>query len=191
MALEKEWRAIALHRFPTLGDDFRDAVQDAWSVLLLPEKLEQVKDIRLIQSWARQVFINKTYDLMKWRWPDLHEDLRQQSRDNDEILRSLIPDSSPTPEEEASARERLRAILGLIGNNLVARLRALDHLSDKEIADRLGLRGRDAIAGQLKRFRVRLRALLERLDAEGPLPHPSAVRRAEAAPGTPREVKSS
>jgi RNA polymerase sigma factor (sigma-70 family) len=164
--LETEWRAIARRKFPKLGDDFRDAIQDTWSTVLLPEKLEGVKDPCLIRRWARQVFVNNAYDIVKWRWPDRQQDLHGERRDHDEVLRTCLPDQRPTPEEDASDRERLDAILELIGSNLVARLRALDDLSDKEIAERLGLHSRDAVAGQLKRFRVRLRELLVKLECD-------------------------
>lgn len=163
--LEDDWRRIAVRRFPKLGDDFQDAIQDTWSVVLRADKIAQVKDVVLVQSWARQVFINNVYDLLKWRWPDRHRDLHQDDHENDDVLRSALPDPSPNPEEEACARERLGAILELIGGNLIARLRAIDGLPDKVIAGRLGLEGRDGVAGRLKRFRIRLRDLLETLDA--------------------------
>jgi RNA polymerase sigma factor (sigma-70 family) len=184
LTLEAEWRSIARRRFPALGEDFQDAIQDTWSTVLRPEKLKAVSEDGLIRRWARQVFVNNAYDMVKWRWPARHQSLHDDRRDHDQILRTCLPDTAATPEEDASARERLNAILGLIGANLVARLRAVDGLSDKEIAGRLGLQSRDAVAGQLKRFRMRLRELLVRLECEDEISYSAAPAGSDDSPTT-------
>src|SRR5262245_18312821 len=188
--LETDWRAIAARKFPKLGDDFEDAMQDTWNTVLRPEKLGAVNDPSLIRRWARQVFVNKAYDMLRWRWPDDQQDLHDEQRDNDDLLRSRLPTRAPTPEEEASSRERLAAILELIGDNLAARLRALDDLPDREIALRVGLASRDAVAGQLKRFRTRLRLLLEQLDFDGARAVDPRARSAIEAPPRAARAKS-
>ena len=80
-----------------------------------------------------------------------------------QILRDKLPSGDPTPEEQASERQRLAIVSRCIERLEVAKLRFVEDLPEKEIAERLGL-SRDGVAGQLKRIRKAIRNALEGSD---------------------------
>jgi len=166
-AFRRQWLAIARRRYPTLRDDVEDAIQNALVKLLDVDKLATLKDTALIEGWARSVFVHTVLDLIRERQREHRRRAEvgiRRDDDPEDLLRDL-PSPTPTPEETASERERLRIVTRCIGGLEVARLKFVDGLPDKEVAARRHLT-RDAVAGQLKRFRKTLRKALGETDEE-------------------------
>jgi DNA-directed RNA polymerase specialized sigma24 family protein len=76
------------------------------------------------------------------------------------VLRERLASLEPTPEEQVSGRERLALVARCIERLEIAKLRFIEGLGEKEIAERLDL-SRDGVAGQLKRIRKAIRNVLE------------------------------
>jgi predicted DNA-binding protein (UPF0251 family) len=75
----------------------------------------------------------------------------------------LLANEARSPEEIAAHQERLRLVRACIEGIEVARLKFVEELPDNEIAARCNLT-RDAVAGQLKRLRKHVRAVLGAAD---------------------------
>jgi RNA polymerase sigma factor (sigma-70 family) len=160
-ALRREWEGLGRRRYPGLGDGLDDALQMALLKVIAPEKLDGLKDPSRIGPWARSIFIHAVMDVAR----DLKRHRGQRlavgpDEDAEDVLRDRIPTVDPTPEERASGRERLTIVAGVIGRLEVARLRFVDGLPEKDIAERLQL-SRDGVAGQLKRIRKAIRNALD------------------------------
>jgi RNA polymerase sigma factor (sigma-70 family) len=160
-AYRRDWEAIGRRRYPTLGDAIHDAIQVALLKLISPEKLESLQDHSRVHGWARSIFIHAALDVAR--------DLRRHrgrslatgpDDDPEDMLRERLPALDPTPEEQVSGRERLALVAGCIERLEIAKLRFVDDLPEKEIAERLGL-SRDGVAGQLKRIRKAIRNALD------------------------------
>jgi RNA polymerase sigma factor (sigma-70 family) len=157
----RQWLALARRRYPTLRDDVEDAIQTALLKLVSGERLDGLRDATRLEAWARSVFVNSVLDVAR-------EDLRHRQRrayvgtaeeDPEEALRERLPSDRPTPEEMTAYRERLEIVARCVEKVDVARLKFVEDLPDKEIAERQHLT-RDGVAGQLKRIRKTLRLAL-------------------------------
>jgi RNA polymerase sigma factor (sigma-70 family) len=160
-ALRREWESLGRRRYPSLGDALDDALQAALLKVISPDKLDGLKDASRVGPWARSIFIHAVMDVAR----DLRRHRGQRlaigpDDDPEETLRSRLPAADPTPEEQASGRERLAIVGRCIGHLEVAKLRFVDGLAEKDIAERLEL-SRDGVAGQLKRIRKAIRNALE------------------------------
>ncbi len=148
-------------RYPSLGDDAEDVVQSALLKVVSPAKLATLGDPALTRSWARSVFVNVVLDHLRdvqrerahRRW------LGTTGTDPEDVLRERVPAASPGPEEAVRDRERLAIALEVVTSLEIGRQRFIDGLSEQEIAARCGTT-RDAVAGQLKRLRRRVRQAL-------------------------------
>jgi RNA polymerase sigma factor (sigma-70 family) len=161
----RQWLSIARRKYPSLAERIEDAVQNALLKLLSPARLDALKDVERLEAWARTLFVNTVLD-------EVRDAFRERSRrvylgrdddDPEEVLRDRVPSGEASLEEAAAQRERLAVIVGCIERVEVARLKFLDGYADKEIAARKRLT-RDAVAGQLKRFRKSARAVLADAD---------------------------
>lgn len=158
----KHWMALGRRRYPHLRDDLEDAVQTALLKLVSSEKLDTLRDADRLESWARSLFVRTVLDLAR--------DSRRHSRrraylgtaedDPEHALRDALPDEALSPEELASCRERLVIVARAASHLEIARLKFVEDLPEKAIAERRGLT-RDSVAGQLKRFRKALRQQFE------------------------------
>jgi RNA polymerase sigma factor (sigma-70 family) len=160
-AFRRDWEALGRRRYPALGDGLEDALQAALLKIISPEKLDGLRDPDRVAPWARSIFIHAAMDVAR----DLVRHRGQRlahgpDEDPEEILRDRIPSGTATPEEEIASRERVRIVVGCIEQVEIAKLRFVDDLPEKEIADRLHL-SRDGVAGQLKRIRKAIRKALE------------------------------
>lgn len=162
--LRHDWQRLGRRRYPGLGDALEDALQCALLKVVSIEKLDGLKDPARLGAWSRSIFIHAVMDVAR--------DLRRhrgrhlsigRDEDPEEILRERLPSPLPTPEEEAGERERLAIVARTIDRLEVAKLRFVDDLPEKEIAERLDL-SRDGVAGQLKRIRKALRSALRDSD---------------------------
>jgi len=157
-AFRRQWLAFARKRYPDLRDDLEDAIQSALVKLVSTEKLNGLKDVARLESWARSLFVHTVLDLAR-------ESGRHRARrvylgpadgDPEETLREGHPADRPTPEEAAAYRERLAIVARCVEKLDIARLKFIEDLPDKEIALRQNAT-RDGVAGQLKRIRKGLR----------------------------------
>jgi len=157
----REWLGIGRRRYPALGADIEDAVQGALLKLVSPDKLAHLKDPARVAPWARSIFVNEVIDLVRdlKRRQSRRAELGGVDEHHEDVLRERVPSLEPTPEEAAMRRQRLAVIARCVGQLEVARLRFVDDLPEKEIAERLQLT-RDGVAGQLKRIRKALRTAL-------------------------------
>jgi RNA polymerase sigma factor (sigma-70 family) len=157
----RDWQILGRRRYPGLGDALDDALQTALIKVISPRKLAGLKDVARLESWARSIFIHAVIDVTR----DLRRHRGQRlgigpDDDPEEMLRERLPALDPTPEEQMSGRERLAIVARCIDRLEVAKLRFVDDLPEKEIAERLDL-SRDGVAGQLKRIRKAIRNALE------------------------------
>jgi RNA polymerase sigma factor (sigma-70 family) len=157
----REWETLGRRRYPTLGDALEDALQTGLVKLIDPVRLATLKDPARLGAWGRSIFINAVLDVVR--------DLRRHrgaplpglpDDDPEDALRDRLPATTPTPEEAAASRERLAIVARQIERFEVAKLRFLDDLPEKDIAEQRGL-SRDGVAGQLKRIRKAIRKALE------------------------------
>ena len=160
-AFRREWEAIAALRYPRLGHARDDAVQQALLKLISPDKLAGLHDPTLVRAWGRSVFVNTVIDMLRehrleWRH---RADLSDGTDDTDAILRDRLPAPGPDPEAALRERERLALALEVVQQAELLRLRVIDGVPEKTLAARFGL-SRDGVAGQVKRLRRRIRALL-------------------------------
>jgi len=165
-AFRRHWLAIARRRYPSLGEIVEDAVQTALMKLVSGERLEHLQEVDRLEAWARSLFINTLLDLAREsrrHWRGRVETLGPED-DPEALLRETVADTDPTPEEQANHRQRLAVVARCIDGVEVAKLKFVEGLGDREIAERQGLT-RDGVAGQLKRLRKVIRAALE--DAGG------------------------
>jgi len=156
-SFRREWQSLGRRRYPGMGEALDDALQTALLKIISPEKLDSLKDPSRIAPWARSIFIHAIMDVAR--------DLRRHrghrlaigpDDDAEEFLRDHLPGTDPTPEEQASERQRLAIVSRCIERLEVAKLRFVEDLPEKEIAARQNLT-RDGVAGQLKRIRKGLR----------------------------------
>jgi len=157
-AFREQWLALAHRRFPSLRDDVEDAVQSALLKLISGEKLAGLKDASRLEAWARSIFVNTVLDVARegGRHSKRRVYVGQPEDDPEEVLRDRLPSHRPTPEDMVVYRERLEIVSRCVERLDVARLRFIDGLPEKEIAERQNLT-RDGVAGQLKRIRKGLR----------------------------------
>jgi RNA polymerase sigma factor (sigma-70 family) len=165
-AFRREWENLGRRRYPGLGDALDDALQVALLKVISPEKIAGLQDPSRVAAWARSIFIHAVMDVAR----DLKRHRGQRlavgpDEDPEDVLRDRIPTVDPTPEEQASGRERLTIVARCIERLEVARLRFVEGMPEKDIAERLDL-SRDGVAGQLKRIRKAIRNALEDPDPE-------------------------
>jgi len=161
-AFKRQWLEIARKRYARLHEHFDDLTQDAVITLLSPERLDQVRDVAKLERWARQIFVRTVLDLIRKRWCEMHRRvfLGTDETDPEDFLRQRVPCPAPTPEDLAEQRQRLSIVGRLIDELEVAKLKFVDGLPDRVIAERLNM-SRDGVAGQLKRLRAAARRKLE------------------------------
>jgi len=157
-AFRRQWLTFARKRYPELYDDLEDAVQNALVKLVSGEKLDGLKDVTRLESWARSLFVHTVLDLAResGRQRARRASLGSPDEDTEEVLQQGLPADHPTPEEMTAYRERLEIVARCVEKLDVARLKFIEDLPEKEIALRLNLT-RDGVAGQLKRIRRGLR----------------------------------
>ena len=160
-SFRREWQSLGRRRYPGMGEALDDALQTALLKIISPEKLDSLKDPSRIAPWARSIFIHAVMDVAR----DLRRHRGQRlaigpDDDAEEFLRDRLPSADPTPEDQASGRERLAIVARVIERLEVAKLRFVEGMPEKDIAERLEL-SRDGVAGQLKRIRKAIRNALE------------------------------
>ena len=160
-AFRREWESLGRRRYPGLGDALDDALQLALLKIISPEKIAGLQDPARVAAWARSIFIHSVMDVAR----DLKRHRGQRiaagpDEDPEDVLRERIPAIDPTPEDQASGRERLAIVARVIERLEVAKLRFVEGMPEKDIAERLEL-SRDGVAGQLKRIRKAIRNALE------------------------------
>jgi RNA polymerase sigma factor (sigma-70 family) len=164
-AFRRQWMALGQRRYPSLGDDVEDAVQDALLKLVSSDKLDRLNDATRLEAWARSIFVHTVIDLARDR--QRHQKRRVwlggPEEDSEEALRERLPSHTPTPEEMSRLKERLEIVAETCQRLEVARLRFVEDLPEKDIAARQSL-SRDGVAGQLKRIRKGLRTAFDDTD---------------------------
>ena len=159
-AFRREWEKLGRRRYPALGDALEDALQSALLKIVAPEKLESLKDPARVGAWARSIFVHAVMDVAREARRHRGQRLGAVDDDPEEVLRDRLPSADPSPEEVAAGRERLAIVARTIERFEVAKLRFVEGLPEKDIAERLDL-SRDGVAGQLKRIRKAIRNALE------------------------------
>jgi RNA polymerase sigma factor (sigma-70 family) len=160
-AFRREWQVLGRRRYPKLGDALDDALQAALVKVIAPDKLDGLKDATRVAAWGRSIFIHAVMDAARESKRHRGQRLTAGPEDDPEdVLRDRLPALDPTPEEQACGRERLAIVARCIERLEIARLRFVEDLPEKEIAERLDL-SRDGVAGQLKRIRKAIRSALE------------------------------
>ena len=161
-AFRRQWEAIARHRYRNLGSDLDDAVQEALLKLTDPRRLAGLRDPARIEAWGRSLFVRTVLDYLKFERSHVAGRVETTDRADAETASLIEAFATPHlgPEEEAAERQRIAIILRTIGQIEVGRLKFFEQLPDKEIAARCHLT-RDGVAGQLKRLRKQVRAVLD------------------------------
>jgi RNA polymerase sigma factor (sigma-70 family) len=160
-AFRRDWMSLGRRRYPSLGDALEDALQIAMLKVISPAKLDGLQDVSRIEAWARSIFIHAVVDVVRdLRRHRGHRIPAGPDEDQEDVLRDRIPSLGPTPEEQTAERERLAIVSRCIERLEVARLRFVEDLPERDIAERLDL-SRDGVAGQLKRIRKAIRNALE------------------------------
>jgi len=159
--IRREWEALGRRRYSGLGDAIEDALQTGLLKLIDPVRLATLKDPTRLGAWGRSIFIHAVMDVARdARRHRGSMPLGLPGDNPDDVLRDRLPALEPTPEEIAAGRERLAIVARQIERFEVAKLRFLEDLPEKDIAEQRGL-SRDGVAGQLKRIRKAIRKALE------------------------------
>ena len=159
-AFRGQWLAIARRKYPSLGPDTEDTIQNALLKLISAERLASLRDAARVEAWARSLFVHAILDLVRDRRRELKRRAIGRPEDDPEaLLHDRLPSAAPTPEELTAQGERLEIVARCVEKLEVARLRFVEGLPEKDIAARQGLT-RDGVAGKLKRFRKLLRSAL-------------------------------
>jgi RNA polymerase sigma factor (sigma-70 family) len=160
-AFRRQWLTIARKRYRGLEEDLEDAVQSALVKLVSGEKLARLKDVARLEAWARSIFVHTVLDFAREAGPyrARRAYLGQGDEDPEEALRERVPADRPGPEDMVAFRERLEIVARCIEKLDIARLKFVEDLPEKEIAERQNVT-RDTVAGQLKRIRKGLRIAL-------------------------------
>ena len=158
-SIRSEWVRIGRARYPELADELHDAVQAALVKLISPGKLATLADPERVDVWARSIFVNTVLDFVR-------QGRRARSRQAPDAdgegadLVDRLPARTMGPEAAARQRELATIVRRAFGGLEAARLRYAEDLPERAIAERLGV-SRDAVATRLRRFRQRLRAMLD------------------------------
>lgn len=167
-AFQGQWERLARRRFPDLGADTDDAVQEAMLKLTDPARLDALRDPQRVEAWGRSLFVRTALDVFKLE--RLHVRGRAAIRADDRTdvppLVELLPSARPGPEEIAAQRERMALVGTCLAGLDVGRLKFVEDLSDLEIARRCHM-SRDGVAGRLKRLRKQVRSVLDEADRIG------------------------
>ena len=159
-AFRGQWLAIARRKYPSLGPDTEDTIQNSLVKLLSADRLASLRDAARVEAWARSLFVHAVLDLLRDRRREFGRRVIGLPEDDpEELLRDRLPSAAPTPEELTAQGERLEIVARCLEKLEVARLRFVEGLPEKDIAARQGLT-RDGVAGKLKRFRKLLRSAL-------------------------------
>jgi RNA polymerase sigma factor (sigma-70 family) len=160
-AFRREWESLGRRRYPGLGDALDDALQVALLKIISPERIGGLQDTSRVAAWGRSIFIHAVMDVARdlkrhrgQRLPPVQTRIRRTSS------ASAFRRSTHLPRSWASGRERLAIVGRCIDRLEVAKLRFIEGMPEKEIAERLEL-SRDGVAGQLKRIRKAIRNALE------------------------------
>ena len=181
-SFRRRWLAWARRRYPSLESELDDAVQEAQ--LLVLARIDQLRDASKVWAWANSVFCSELNERARSRHRRARWHADGGGAEADALLARLA-DQRPTPEEEASARQRLQLVLEVVRASSLAQARWLEGLSESEIQQRTGF-SRDAIASHLSRIRRVLRRFLDECDEHGrPPPATELLRHA----GLPPEVR--
>src|SRR5262249_5533343 len=134
----QQWLDLARRHYASLQDEVEDAVQSGLVKLVSPSKLEALEDVTRLERWARSIFINTVLDLYRDRGRRQRRQLHvgPSGDEPDESFLDGLPSGGPTPEELASYHERLRIVSRAIAGLEVPRLKFVEDLPDKEIAQR-------------------------------------------------------
>jgi RNA polymerase sigma factor (sigma-70 family) len=167
-AFRAQWERLAQRRFPDLGTDTDDAVQEALLKLSDPARLDALRDPERVEAWGRSLFVRTVLDVLKLERPHVRgrADVAADGRREIPALVELLPSMCPSPEELAGQRERMALVGECLAGLDVGRLKFVDELSDLEIARRCNM-SRDGVAGRLKRLRKQLRSVLDEADRIG------------------------
>src|SRR6185503_4793270 len=142
-AFRRQWSAIARKRFPRLGDDLDDALQEAMMKLTDPHRLDTLRDPTRIEAWGRSLFVYTVFDFMRVeRSHAAARDRPAGGHDEDgdeEAIEELLSSGTWGPEEIATHQQRVQLIVGCIDGIEVARLKFVEDLPDNEIAARCNL----------------------------------------------------
>jgi RNA polymerase sigma factor (sigma-70 family) len=181
-AFRQHWLAWVRRHYSTLEAEHEDAVQEA-SVLVV-QRIHQLRDPRCVHSWANSVFRSVLREIVKKRGRPSHRRHEIRFGDDPDDFLNRLPDLTPSTEETASLRERLRIVETVVRHSETAWLRFAEDLSEKEIGDRTGL-SRDSVATVLKRIRKVLRRVLDENDQDG---HPPSAARILEGSGLPADL---
>ena len=96
----RQWAAIAHHRYPSLGSDLDDALQESLVKLTDGQRLATLRDPQQIESWARSLFVHTVLDVLKAEV--LHTRGRATS-DAAEALIERLPSAAPSTEDLVAA----------------------------------------------------------------------------------------
>ena len=145
-AFRRQWLALARQRYPELHDDLEDAVQSALVKLISREKLDGLKDVTRLESWARSLFVHTVLDLA-----------RESGRHRARRAYLAVYYASLAGSHIARVDLETAKIDFTLAEKLdVARMKFVEDMPEKDIALRQNLT-RDGVAGQLKRIRRALR----------------------------------
>lgn len=160
--LRRRWLIIANQRRPGWCDEAEDAVQAGLIDILLPVTLDRVQDPSRIEQFAAGLFWKKFLALGRRRWRELRRRAPEPASDVDAMERLLqqLVATDPTPEDLASARERLQIVTECLAGLEIARAKFFEGMLDRDLATRFG-KSHDAIRNHLKRVRHMLRLRLE------------------------------
>lgn len=157
----RRWLAIALRRRPELRDDAEDAVQAGLIDLLHADTLDSLREPALLEHFAGGLFWNKLRAVARSRRREIRRRGPSASSEEDlmERLSRIVASADPTPEDLASARERLAIVRECLEGLEIARAKFVEGLADRDLATRFA-KSHDAIRNHLKRVRQMLRIRL-------------------------------
>ncbi|HTW78463.1 MAG TPA: sigma-70 family RNA polymerase sigma factor [Terracidiphilus sp.] len=173
------FRRIAQRRLDNIADA-EDAVQDAF--LSAWRHLDQFQGQAQMSTWLTAIVMNSARMVLRRRPRQPHFPFDGQDQGEDSLrLSEMLPDGRPDPESEFRRRELLGR-LNRLSTHLspalreVIRLRSVEGLSTREVANNLGLT-ESAVKTRAARARAELRRLSRSVPIDGGNPAEYQFRR--------------
>jgi hypothetical protein len=163
-SFRREWQSLGRRRYPGMGEALDDALQTALLKIISPEKLDSLKDPVAGRALGPEHLHPRGHG--RGARPPAPpraapRDRARRRRGGVSCATSCRPPTQPPRSKRLSGRGSPSCPAA--SRARVAKLRFVEDLPEKEIAERLDL-SRDGVAGQLKRIRKAIRNALEGSD---------------------------
>jgi RNA polymerase sigma-70 factor, ECF subfamily len=144
--------------------DAEDAIQDA--LLSACKHMDQFKGEARMSTWLTAIVINSARMQLRRRPRQIHVSLDEHSEQESYALAELLPDHSPSPEEQCRKSDLAENVLELMAQlsptlRNAFQLYHLEGMNIREVADKLGV-AEGTVKARIARARAKLKTLVRK-----------------------------